>query len=147
MSRPVAVASSAFLAALVLVGCAASGPPFLMIVCNRTSAPLTYEVFGRDPQGGEQSPPGSFYQVSTLDPSEEVVGRFGFTSSLRLRERRPYVPSFVDSLRFESPTGGRLAVTPESLLAHPEWWIDTGWSIGVVERDGALETDFCTEEQ
>lgn len=130
------------LLALALDGCGASGPPFLMVVCNRTSAPLTYDVFGRTPQDGN-SPSRSFYQSSTLDPGEEVVGHFGFTSSRRVQARSPYVPSFIDSLQFKSPSGGQLTVTPENLLAHPEWWVDPGWSIGVVEQAGMLETDFC----
>ena len=146
MTRSSAALVFVLLAALALSGCATSGSPFLMIACNRTSTPLTYEVFGRDPGDREEPPPGGFYQVSTLSPGEEVVGRFGFTSAYRLRGRRPYVPSLVDSLRFESPSGGRLVVTPDILLAHPEWWVDPGWSIGVVEQNGSLAADFCVGE-
>ena len=127
---------------LTLFGCAGTGPPYFITVCNLTPRPIAYTLVASAVQSGEDSLRS---RTVAIEPGSSALGRFGFVSAYRPAQiRQPSVPDEVGSFQFEAESGARLVVTPEDLLAREDWWKSPGWMFAVVERDGALEAASCS---
>lgn len=126
-----------------VTGCAYTGPPYFLTVCNVTSDTLRYEFFGTnmDPAERDSIP---FYGLSSIEPLGHVSGRF-LDFRPRGRQHPPFVPNFIDSLRFTGSSGRRLTLAPADLLAHSEWWLSPGYAFGIEEQAGTLFPVDCLE--